>query len=1157
MRQIRWLSAVICLGAMQVAFANPPLEGDLWRPLGPAPIENFFGGGATGRASAIAVNPFNVDEVWLGTAAGGVWHSQNGGQNWTPLTDFEIALAIGAIAVDDCTTGGCKRIYAGTGENAIRRDTYYGRGLLTFDSTDANPVWEMRTGTPYSFDLGSINDVVLDPTTSGETQRLFITLSSGTTTSASQATVTAPENTQAGGGYGIYRSDDDGATWVKLSVAGANGARPTDLKMNPNNPDELYAGFLSVGAFKSTDGGDSWCPMSQGIAVPAGCNNPIGFNPDVANSFDHIELSLHAANPGVMYASVGHCTGRLFSNCHPSIFKSINGGASWTTQATGTSSPSGGLACPTQYSRYTHALAVHPTVPETVLLGGVKLCRSTNSGATFEASDNNLAAGDSPWGPIIHLDHREIVFHPLDSQRVYSSGDGGFAYSVNGGVDWLPGNDDLQITGLYSLTSSPNTPRLLGGSQDNSGQLYMGFPAWEHVGAGDGAYALIDHEDPLVMYLGANSGALLRSLNGGTVFSTNIKPPGVGGDVAFNAPAVQDRIAPYPLYYGGTQLYRSFDRGSSWDVVSPVLATGFTDEIGPGKNVITAIAAHQSKIYVGYYGGEVFVSKNPCVSEGCWENVGEGLPAAPVTDIVIDPTNTDVAYLAYSGFGSGPRIWKTGNAGENWVAASVGLPADVPANALAIELYNPTRLWAGLDSGSDANRSNVYFSNDAGLSWTPRNAGLPNGPVHDLSIDESRGRIYVGLHGRGAFSYGSPSASAYEGRINGELQDVVVNGTNFPPGESCTLRLLQSTGSQCASGAVDAIGGTIGSDGIGRLVTSKVNEWTDKPVIWGCMDGVCVGDTPIAACTDDDDGDGEADPLASMVVDCAGTVSSIEIQENMEFNNVPGTVFNIGFHRTLSPKNRAPHIALSRRNARAASSAEFELSPVLVSNAGHQEVCRMPVRITEGENSRSVLTGIHQRFERAGHRLSHQDETDTRGAEDECAAGGVTTLLHDPHSEGEDNFRQGPRLLVESTEQRQGELVPAVSMQPGSAAPGTCFSLSGLGNAVHGQMNAVRTTFTTAEHGAQGGYLTYIEGNGLGSCAVTLKTKKGQTAESIAGSIEQLVLSRENQNTKPYCEEAQNARGIRRSKGGLVSRFITRLQVCVEDSGVGIEIGPE
>src|SRR5262249_54359972 len=75
------------------------IEGINWFPMGPAPINGFFDA-SSGRASAIAVNPVNPDDIWLGAAGGGVWHSTNGGGKWVSPSDKKASLAIGTIALD-------------------------------------------------------------------------------------------------------------------------------------------------------------------------------------------------------------------------------------------------------------------------------------------------------------------------------------------------------------------------------------------------------------------------------------------------------------------------------------------------------------------------------------------------------------------------------------------------------------------------------------------------------------------------------------------------------------------------------------------------------------------------------------------------------------------------------------------------------------------------------------------------------------------------------------------------------------------------------------------------------------------------------------------------------------------------------------------------
>lgn len=571
--------AVTLLGE-SAALPKQAIEGTNWFPIGPAPIQGFFPGGVTGRASAIAVNPENPDDIWLGTAAGGVWHSTDGGQNWTPMSDREEALAIGALALANCTSEGCDRIYAGTGENAIRRDTYYGSGLLIGGVTGgefSRFEWTLRDGSPdFDFRGGSINNVVLDPTTSGASTRLYITLSSGVTVSATEATVTAPEPSP--GGYGIYQSENDGSTWIKLTIAGAEGDKPTDLEMDPTDSNLLYAGFLSSGVFKGIrnpgDGSITWCPVNEGVPKPPGCPNPVGLPDPATTTFDHVEIAIFPGDSSVLYALFGQCPDQLLQNCVPSLYKSTDGGLNWEQKLAGNPNHGSSLGTARVYSRYTHGLTVHPTSQETVFLGGIKLWKSTDSGQNFSASDTNIAPGTSSWGPIVHLDHHAVVIHPTNPDRMFSTSDGGFAYSTNGGNSWSPGNDDLQITGFQSIASSPLTGAVLGASQDNSAQLWTGSRVWDlKPCCGDGGFTIMDFDDVLTMYAGHNFGTPKRSTDGGVNWQTITNGIPSSDPRLFYAPAVQDPSPPHPLYFGTNRLFRGTTDGSSWSAVSPVLST--------------------------------------------------------------------------------------------------------------------------------------------------------------------------------------------------------------------------------------------------------------------------------------------------------------------------------------------------------------------------------------------------------------------------------------------------------------------------------------------------------------------------------------------------------------------------------------------------------
>jgi hypothetical protein len=382
---ITFLALALCMVPSQL-HGQSVIKGINWFPIGPADYANGQTQGdsrvhASGRASIIAVNPVNPSDVWLGTAGGGVWHSTNGGVNWLPMSDNEASLAIGSIALDGCNANGCSAIYVGTGENGIRRDTYYGMGLLIGQTSGGEfPTFGWTLVGANIFKFASITNVVLDPSTSGGSKVIYVSLSSGVTASATESTVTAPAPPQ---GYGIYKSTNNGSNWTHLTVPGSGTAKSTDLVMDPQSNTTLYAGFLGKGIFKTTDGGAHWCPLNAGIALPPGCVSSTGLPNPATTTFDSVRLALRrpsAATPAVLYAILGNCpdpigNGPVFGGyCNSPLYETTDGGATWTQV---------NAAVPTGFSRYHQALTIDPGNSATVYFGGLTLSKSTDSGHTY------------------------------------------------------------------------------------------------------------------------------------------------------------------------------------------------------------------------------------------------------------------------------------------------------------------------------------------------------------------------------------------------------------------------------------------------------------------------------------------------------------------------------------------------------------------------------------------------------------------------------------------------------------------------------------------------------------------------------------------------------------------------------------------------------
>ncbi len=1149
--QILFPAAAAVLLALPAAPASAAIEGTTWFPIGPAPIDGFFAGGVSGRATAIAVNPDNPDEIWLGTAAGGVWHSLDGGANWEPESDREDSLAIGAIVPDGCTAAGCSVIYAGTGENAIRRDTYYGAGLLIGEESGgefSTFSWTQRTGSPFDFRFGSINDVVLDPDTSGATKRIFVTLSSGVTVGAPESTVTAPAPP---GGYGIYRSDDKGATWEKLTVNGSNDAKPTDLKMHPDNPDVLFAGFLGRGVFRSPDRGNTWCPLNAGIP-PADCPQTL---PNVGTTaFDHVEIAIAPSDTQVVYATFGLCTDPLIQNCRPHIWRSEDGGLSWSEWQAGDPDNVEFSVTTTSgygYSRYTHGLAVDPANANVLLLGGVSIWRFTEGGGGNVTSVRSDATPPGDGQDFVHSDHRDILFHPIATNRAYTVGDGGFAISTDGGSTWEARNDDLQITGFQGIASSPLTTTVIGTSQDNGGQRWTGSRRWRHFPCcGDGGYSILDFDNVMIHYAGSNYGKLNHSIDGGTFWPN---PPdfnnGIGSSEPrlFYAPFIQapspDGSGKHPLYFGTNRLFKRGKDEVSWTPVSPVRATGPAPEIvtgssnsshlsNPGQNVISAIAVSASnpdRIYIGYYGGQVFRSNTaPCLDDECWPSIESGLPDAPVTRIAVHPTDPDTAYITFSGFGSFPRVWKTTNGGTNWNPMVTGLPVGVPANTVSIEPSVPENVFLGLDSGPDG--ASLFRSENGGGSWSPFNQGLPNVPVYEFSFDETRGRLYAATHGRGAFVLGKPFISNFEGCIDGSVWDIPVYGQNFLPNQpSCTVSILQTNGSVCASGTVDAIDGAVRTDSDGVLETSLVDMWSGKKVVWACLNGDCVGDTPIGQCNDDADSDGDVDPLSTVTVSCGGMLATATVTGCPPLDNPPSSVVELGLSGFAGEGSSELALAEAELPAdRGEAGGVLHLVASLQRNVGTRSLCAVAVPFQPGETDETVLARAR----------------DAIAASPTCAANGVQAILDPGHAgPSEDEFPRPPRLLLRAPGLNGSQLITALHTDPGRNT-GACMRLGEIGVPVLSRLQVMKISLQTPPEGAAGGSVTLMEHSPLGTCSITVPTVEGQSGAEIAAAFGAAFQAPGIPSPHPGCPEDHNPRDIVSVMGFLLSVQAHAIELC-------------
>ena len=371
------------------------LSSSHWTAVGPASIQEGPSGSplVSGRLTGIAANPTNANVIYVAAAGGGVWKTINGGTSWTPLTDGQSTLFMGAIALAPSSPN---TIYAGTGEANNSGDSFYGRGVLK--STDGGTTWKLL-GTTL-FNHVAISKIVVDPTNANT---VYVAIDGN-----------ASNGSFSSGNVGVWKSTDGGTTWKNTTTGIANVDHNvddfSDLVIDPVSPQTLYTavgtyyGARGNGIYKTTNGGTSWAFAGD---APKGAG------------LGRITLAISKTSDQTLYASISNPN---FSGGHfgelLEMLKTTNGGAHWTPLSnTPNYMGSNGFG----QGWYDTTLAVDPTNANVVFAGGSGnggspgIIESTNGGATWSDIYDVLT------GP--HSDDHALVFD--DNDKLLDGNDGG------------------------------------------------------------------------------------------------------------------------------------------------------------------------------------------------------------------------------------------------------------------------------------------------------------------------------------------------------------------------------------------------------------------------------------------------------------------------------------------------------------------------------------------------------------------------------------------------------------------------------------------------------------------------------------------------------------------------------------------------------------
>ena len=666
-----------------------------WQLAGPTNIP--------GRITDLAMHPDRPNYLYAAAASGGIWHSTDLGNSWTPLFDQEITLAIGDIAIAPSNPD---IIYVGTGEANAGGGSLAYDGVGIYKSTDAGRTWT-NTGLPHA---GSIGRIAVHP---DDPQVAYV---------AAMGQLFANNSDR-----GLYKTTDGGVSWSQvLYQSDSTGA--IDVVLHPDNPEVVYAatwervrrphrrsyGGPTSRIFRSDNGGQSWTDLTDNL-------------PFFSINRGRMGLAVSPADPDQLALYYVRRDGYLGG-----IYRSYDRGESWESLGTtGINSVS--------FMWWFGRVALHPTDPSRLYAFGLDMYQWNEDADQWEVIF-----------PGVHVDQHALVFDPQQPDRYLAGNDGGVYVSEDAGATWRH-RANLPITQFYAATIDPTNPdQIYGGTQDNG---VMRTPQgqvndWEGIRYGDGFRTLIDPTDPGTIYTSTQYGNFVKSTNGGQSFSWARSGIDSRDRTNWFTPFAMDPSDPDVLYYGTYRVYRTTNAAQRWNAISPDLTRGDrSGNIAYGTLTDIHVSPLNSQlIYAGTDDGKVWrTAPSPLNSASeNWVDLSGGLPNRWVTTVLASPVYEQEVFVTLSGFRFGEQIghiYHSTDRGATWKAIDQGLP-DVPVNDLVVT-ENDQR-YAATDAG-------VYAYDQQAQRWVLFNDGMPAVVVTDLDYHAPSQTLLAATYGRSIY----------------------------------------------------------------------------------------------------------------------------------------------------------------------------------------------------------------------------------------------------------------------------------------------------------------------------------------------------------------------------------------------------------------------
>jgi photosystem II stability/assembly factor-like uncharacterized protein len=707
-------------GAEVAALTSALVERIPTRSLGP--------GSMGGRIVDVEVAERDRKLIYAAAATGGLWKSADGGASWKPVFDEQGCLCLGDVAIAPSNPD---VVWVGTGEANLLRSVSCGNGV--YRTTDGGKTWQ-HLGLKETRHIGRIAVHPKDPDVAWV---------------AALGHAWGPNKER-----GLYRTTDGGKTWQQCKYLDEDTGF-IDVAVDPVDPDTLYAAAYTArrdafsgmpprlqfsskaGLYRSGDGGRTWERMTQGLPE---------------RSMGRCGVAVWRKDPRIVYAVIQ--TDRTVSTPPGQPARegsSVETGGVFRSEDRGKTWKKLNDLCPLPF--YYGQIRIDPGDDKRIYVLGVSFWASDDGGRTFRSAARGT-----------HPDHHALWIDPSDSTHLLLGNDGGLYESKDRGGSWEM-HRGLSIGQYYAVAVDLRKPyRIFGGLQDNG--VWYGPSAtasaegilasdWKRLVSNDGFRCAVDPQDPDTVYCETQYGNLQRlSLKGGG--SRSIKPRSPTGEPAYrfnwNTPLVLSPHDPKTLYFGGNFVFRSSDRGGSWETISGDLTRGTDATTADTGHSLTALAESPLKaglLWAGSDDGKLYFSRD---GGKVWTDLSVKLPGLPperwITCVECSQHAEGTAYLAVDRHRNDdlrPHLFRTTDHGKTWTSIAGDLPAEAPIHVVRDSSRNKDLLFAGTEFG-------LFASLDAGKHWQRMTNGIPPAvTVHDLVIHPRERELVIGTHGRGIY----------------------------------------------------------------------------------------------------------------------------------------------------------------------------------------------------------------------------------------------------------------------------------------------------------------------------------------------------------------------------------------------------------------------